>query len=273
MTTKNSVLLIVKQNNGIDYNSLLSKFSGSYSNINSARAALSRTLKDLSSFGYISRQGNRFFIMAKGDSEIYSEVKNKLVIGLNSALKQKHPEDDADLIVSRLQVLLERSRQDRDLLKTSKSSIDFSVADIEDVQKKLEEKSRHLGYISKVLTDQVNSLKELDFQDTFARPISKDSIKLLSSMFPKQENEFTVECQTKKSFEALSGLGYKAKDNSFLANKESLGEVAHKIMESDSEFQMGVVTVFSSTLKVQFYSGKIFLSGPYSEIARWRKTN
>ena len=52
MTTKNAILLIVKQNNGIDYNSLLNKFSSSYSNINSARAALSRSLKDLISFGF-----------------------------------------------------------------------------------------------------------------------------------------------------------------------------------------------------------------------------
>ena len=72
MTTKNAILMIVKQNSGIDYNSLLNKFASSYTNANSARAALSRSLKDLTAFGFLARKGNRFYLLEKGESEIYS---------------------------------------------------------------------------------------------------------------------------------------------------------------------------------------------------------
>ena len=80
MTTKNAILLIVKQNPGIDYNSLLTKFASSYSNANSARAALSRSLKDLTTFGLLRKTDNKYFLMEKGQGEIHSEIKNKLAL-------------------------------------------------------------------------------------------------------------------------------------------------------------------------------------------------
>src|SRR3989338_4288744 len=128
MTTKNAILLIVKQNHGIDYNSLLTKFASSYSNSNPARAALSRSLKDLTTFGLLRKTDNKYFLMEKGQGEIYSEIKNKLVLALNSVVRGKHPVDDIDSIVQKLQILIERGRQDRDLLKTARSSLDFPVS-------------------------------------------------------------------------------------------------------------------------------------------------
>src|SRR3989344_6568228 len=148
MTTKNAILLIVKQNPGIDYNSLLNKFASSYSNANSARAALSRSLKDLTVFAFLSRKENRYYLLDKGEGEIYSEIKNKLVIALNSVMKEKNPVKEIDQIVEKLQILIERGRQDRDLLKTSKSSLDFSISHLEDISGQLEKKVKHLEYLS-----------------------------------------------------------------------------------------------------------------------------
>lgn len=272
MTTKNAILLIVKQNNGIDYNSLLNKFATSYSNINSARAALSRSLKDLSIFGFIARKGNRYFILEKGESEIYSALKNKLVLGLNSSMAQKHPENEVDSIVSKLQVLIERSKDDRDLLKTSKSSIGFSITDLDNVGKKLEKKVTHLKYLSKVLSEQVNSLKEMDFNDSFARPLAKESVSLIVSIFSSfNEKEFVVECSNKDVLEKLENkFKVSARNNSFSIKKSSFKELAKFMEKNKDEFALNVVTVFSSSLKTQFYNQKIFLSGPYSETKKWK---
>ncbi|MEM4363687.1 MAG: hypothetical protein QXS90_00245, partial [Candidatus Diapherotrites archaeon] len=88
MTTKSAILLIVKQNPGIDYNSMLGKFASSYSNLNSARAALSRSLKDLSALGMIEKKENKFYLLEKGQAEIYSAMKNKLVLNINALLKE-----------------------------------------------------------------------------------------------------------------------------------------------------------------------------------------
>lgn len=272
MTTKNAILLIMKQNNGIDYNSLLNKFSGAYSNINSARAALSRSLKDLTIFGFIARKGNRFYLLEKGEQEIYSEVKNKLVIGLNSSLKQKHPEDEADSIVSKLQVLIQRSKDDADLLKTSKSSLDFSITDLNDVSFNLDKKVKQLNYLSKVLKEQINSLKELEFNDIHALPLTKDSVSLLNQIFANSgENEITIECPNPGILDSIAeNFGVKPKNNFFPIQKKSFSKLGKFVEKNKDTLAFQVITVYSSSLKAQFFRGKIFLSGPYSEIRNWK---
>jgi len=166
MTTKNSILLMVKQNPGIEYNSLLNKFSANYSNINSARAALSRALKDLSIFGLVRRQQNSFFATDKAILLVNSEMKNKLVLKLNQAITSKKPETEINLIVQRLSTLIERAKHDSGLLKAAKASSDFSISDLEKIEKKIESQENHLHYLRKVLKNQIKTLSELDFNET-----------------------------------------------------------------------------------------------------------
>ena len=272
MTIKNTILLILKQNNGVAYNSLLNKFSASYSNINSAWAALSRSLKDLTIFGFIARKGNRFYLLEKGEQEIYSEIKNKLVIGLNSSLKQKHPEDEVDSIVSKLQVLIQRSKGDADLLKTSKSSLDFSITDLTDVSKKLDSKVKQLNYLSKVFKEQINSLKELEFNDVHALPLTKDSVSLLNQIFSKSgEKEITIECPNPIILDSIAeNFDVKPKNNFFPIPKKFFNKLGKFIEKNKDSLAFQVITVYSSSLKAQFFREKIFLSGPYSEIRNWK---
>ncbi|MCR4369163.1 MAG: hypothetical protein NUV67_04630 [archaeon] len=275
MTTKNAILLIVKQNNGIDYNSLLNKFASSYSNVNSARAALSRSLKDLSTFGFLARKGNRYYILEKGESEIYSEIKNKLVISLNETMKQREPEGEVANVVSKLQVLIERSRQDRDLLKTSKSSLDFSVSDLERMGKNLESKISHMKYLQKVFAEQIGSLKELDFNDKHARDASEESAKILGSLlltFP--ESEFTVESPSREFIEAaaqkFNARTRIARNNSFAIQKSDVSGFLIFVSQNQALFKGSVVSLYSSATKTRFFGGKIILAGPFSEVDKWR---
>jgi len=272
VTTKNAILMIVKQNSGIDYNSLLNKFASSYTNANSARAALSRSLKDLTAFGFLARKGNRFYLLEKGESEIYSEIKNKLVIALNDSMKQKNPHNDADLIVSKLQVLIERAKQDRDLLKTSRGSLDFSISDLERVHGGLEKSVKHQEYVSKVFSEQIGMLKELQFNDSFARQFDKDCASDLGKIFSRgDDKEFTVECNDVNALGFLSqSLKAKARNNTFSIKKKSFPKLARLVLSDSGKLSEALITVFSSNLKAQFYRSRVFLSGPYSLLADWK---
>ena len=269
MTTRNAILLIVKQNNGIDYNSLLNKFSNSYSNVNSSRAALSRSLKDLTTFGFLTRKDNHFFIMDKGELEIQSEIKNKLVIALNGSLKQKNPVNEIDSVVTRLQVLIQRSKEDKDLLKISKTSLDFSISDLKKVNEQIESKISHLKYLSKVFIEQINSLKNLDFNDSYSMQLDKNSSMRLISLF--SDGEITVECQNEKTLVVLAArCSTKLKNNAFQLSKNNLEELFEYI-EGAKQINLGLITVYSSNIKAEFSKGQVNFSGPFSEVKKLKK--
>ncbi len=59
MTARNNVLLIIKQQPGIEYPSLLNKIASGYGSIKSARAALSRSTRYLSALGLVVKKDNR----------------------------------------------------------------------------------------------------------------------------------------------------------------------------------------------------------------------
>ncbi len=272
MTTKNAILLIVKQNPGIDYNSLLTKFASSYSNSNSARAALSRSLKDLTTFSLLVKRDNKYFLMEKGEGEIYSEIKNKLVIGLNSLMNAKQPVDQIDSIVEKLQILIERGRQDRDLLKTSKSSLDFSVSELEKVALDLEKKTKHLEYIYKVFSEQVKSLKEMDFNDSFTREFNPEALSSLGTILSNlPDSEFMAECENVVLLEALSEkTASKPKSNSLSVPKVSIQQALAFIELVKNDLGVKPMNLFSSAIKVQFLKDMISISGPYNEISKWK---
>ena len=272
MTTKNAILMIVKQNNGIDYNSLLNKFASSYSNLNSARAALSRSLKDLTSFGLLERKGGRIFLLTKGEAEIFSAVKNKLVLALNASMRQREPSAEIDSIVQRLQTLIERSKQDKDLLRTSKSSLDFRISDLENVAELAQKRACHLEYLVKVMGEQINALQEMDFYDAQEREMDTQSIILLASLLESlSDTEFTVECRNPQVLSILAEhAGAKPRETAFALQKPLIGGFLTFLLENKSAFSEPAVVIFSSVLKAQFFRGKLLLTGPYSEIQKWR---
>lgn len=272
MTTKNAILMIVKQNNGVDYNSLLAKFSSSYSNVNSARAALSRSLKDLTTFGFLERRGNRFFLLPKGEADIYAAVKNKLVLSLNTAMKQKHPGHEIDSIVQKLHILIERGKEDKDLLKTSKTSLDFHISDLEGAKEELDRNVKHLEYLSRVFGEQIGSLKEMDFYDQHEKELNEENAKKLSTIFRGlSDNEFVVECYAPQALAVLAEqVGAKPRETSFVVPKDSFPELISFLAKNNSVIGESQAKVFSSLLKAQFRGGKAMLSGPYSEIQKWR---
>ncbi|MBI4210183.1 MAG: hypothetical protein HY544_01595 [Candidatus Diapherotrites archaeon] len=273
MTTKNAILLIAKQNPGIDYNSLLTKFSHSYSNPNSARAALSRSLKDLTTLGYLVRKENRYSLLEKGEAEIYSEIKNKLVLGLNMEVGQKRAVDAIDSIVAKLQVLIERGRQDRDLLKTSKGSLDFPVSELDAISESLDKKVRHLEYISRVFSEQVRAMKELGFNDSFARAFDEHSVSSLLLVFSGQpDQEFIIEAEPQAVLGAIcEKASAKARPGSVAVAKDSLRAALAVLSENKGLFNAGPARLFSSSLRAEFFPDRVVVSGPFNEVSKWKQ--
>lgn len=163
MTFSNSVLLILKNNQGIEFNELFSRISFRYSNKNSARAALLRSLKNLESLGQIRKRETRFFITDKGIASIKVDMKEKLVLKLNEAFKS--PVNNVEEIVQLLVVLSERANESKDLLNDAKEHAEFTIKDISDLQDKITERQELLEKMRSLLGMQEEKLRELNFID------------------------------------------------------------------------------------------------------------
>jgi hypothetical protein len=270
MTAKNSILLMVKQSPGITYNSLLGKIASNFGSINSARASLSRTLKDAVSFGLLKKKGNSFFITDKGNSTISFEMKNKLLMKLNSSIASPKKLNELDSIVEQLHTVIERSKEDTDLLKDARNSATFFVSDLIDLKLKLDSKIKHLSYLSKILSNQINALKELNFNDFFVFPKDPNSIKKLVCFFSGFElSEFFVECP-QEIFQRISKkFSLKTKKPNFSLKKNSLREFLEFIFSLRLAGNEAVYIYFSSIqIKV---SDSVFVFGPYKEIKKLKE--
>ncbi len=174
MTFNNSVLLIVKQTPGIEYNDLLSKVSQRYKNPASAKSALARALKDMASFGLIKKEGTRLFVTDKGLASMSIEMKDKLVLRLNEEMKR--PLGNLNEIVRLLIVLSQRGGQDKDLLNNAKENAAFSIEDIEELRRKIRAERKHLKKMSLLLEQQAIKLRELDFNDSAKIPFDEQVV-------------------------------------------------------------------------------------------------
>lgn len=264
MTFLNSVLLIVKQSPGIDYNSLLNKVSPNYSSVNSARAALSRTLKDASVFGFVLRKNNGFFLTDKADSMLMAEMKNKLVLKLNKSIASGK-QGNVDDLVETLSTLIARARHDESLLKAAKGSSDFFISDIQELAEKTGKKISHLQYLLKVLESHLDSLKELDFNEKKQLPFSEGVALLLRICRERGFEEITIEAAGEKLQETLSlALGAKFKDNSATIKKNQLADFFSLVEKQAVE--SGKVSVFLPPIKARLGTGKCFLVAPFSSL-------
>ncbi|MDO8428079.1 MAG: hypothetical protein Q7S92_02590 [Candidatus Diapherotrites archaeon] len=210
MAAQNSILLIIKQSNGIKYNTLLSKISGNYSNINSARAALSRAIKYFNALGYIVKSADDSFSLThKGLAKLGTEMRNKLLIRLHDLLSDKNSIENIDAIVEQFSTVIARSTEDIDLLKMAKNSSEFHISDLEKLSKELEKKAAHLTYLNGIIKHHIETLKKMDFRDYWQTELSEAAIaELLTLAEQEQVQDFFLagdESFLKKLNETLAG--------------------------------------------------------------------
>lgn len=257
---------MVKQSPGITYNSLLGKTSSDFGSINSARASLSRTLKDAVSLGLLKKRDSFYFITDKGSSTISFEMKNKLLMKLNSLISSSKNIDELDSIVKQFHTVIERSKNDSDLLKDARTSATFFISDLTELNLMVNSKIKHLSYLSKILSKQLILLKELNFNDSLVLSKEKKSIKQLVSFFSSFElNEFFVECPLAVFGSISKEFSVKSKKPIFSLKKEFLLDFL-KFVFSMKLLQNQLINIYFSSIQIRVSFDSVFVSGSFNEL-------
>ena len=273
MTQKNSILLIIKQNPGIEYTALLSKISSAYGSLNSARAALSRAVKDLIAFGMLQKHEKRFFATEKGAAQINSEMKNKLLLKLNQAVNSKNAVQQIDAIIEQLSILIERGKNDADLLKAARGSTNFMISDLQDVAEQLERRISQLNYLKDVFSKQIENLKQLDFNDSRKLPWNQKTIELLNSLAKKGESkELLFETANQQLLESVSReIGGKAKTNSIESSAEKMPQLL-SFFEAEAQKNLSLrASIYFSGLKARIEPPNVFLIASHGKLSELLK--
>ena len=267
MTARNSILLIVKQQPGIEYNALLNKIAGNYGGIESARAALSRSVRYLSALGLVVRKGNSLFSTGKGAALLNSEMQNKLLFRLNELMGRKDTIMQFEKAVELMQTLIERSKQDKDLLVAAKASTDFYISNLDILEKEVEKKIHSLGYLHNVFRQQIASLKELDFPDFRQLPFSGETKNAVKGIARKTKAKvFTVECLN-ESFrqKALQHFSAKSRQNDIFLEAKQLGPFLN-LVENSKAIERNVANLFIAGIKIKINYPYIFVTAPYKQL-------
>jgi hypothetical protein len=246
MTFNNSVLLIVKQSQGIDYNDLYTRISTRYKNPASAKSALARSLKDLVSFGLLKKDGTKFFITDKGLASMNLEVKDKLVLRLNDEMK--HPLNNLDDILKLLVVLSQRGSQDKDLMNNAKENASFTINDIVQLQSKIRAQRKYLKKMNLLIEQQCEKLKELDFND------SKEFV--MDDLFASKISHFAkgnrVIVETKDS-DVLSKIPEHWKKQGIITVE---GDSIPLLMQVFVSMPSAKATLYTTGMKISIMTGK-----------------
>ena len=261
MTFNNSILLIIKQSDGIDYNDLLLRISSRYNSRTTANAALSRALKDLEAFGLIQRQGKRILLTGKGLSSINIEMKEKLLIKLNVDFKKPLP--NLEEIVQLLVVLYQRSSQSPDLLKTAKENSTFTINDIEKLREQVRAHRKNLRRMSLLLKEQAEKLKAIDFNDSIESNFGVLLSERLLKVLQNSSDKLLAEIKDPDFFASLPEQWKKKIDQK---------EISVDIQEVEKFFALLLqnplisATIYFGDIKIFLKNGKATCFGPHSKI-------
>jgi len=260
MASKNSMLLIIKQKPGIHYNDVLVKISSEYSNINSARAALSRLVKDLDALGLLRRKGSQLFLTDKGILKIQTEMKNKLILKLNDLVKESNLVNPEPL-VQQLSVLIERAKQDSDLLKVAKSSTSFPVSKLEEINDGIQKRARHLNYLSKVISKQSREMRSMDFRDSVYCN-RKHGLKAIEKVSKKLAGDFIVRAPEELMPKLREEFDGSIQGKSILFQKEKFNSVAESLLELNEPG----TSIIAGGVRIELEKEKIKLTGPAKRV-------
>lgn len=275
MALSDSILLQISQNK-TNYNDLLTKMVSNYSSVNSAKAALSRALKNLVAFGEVEKNKEDYFLTEKGRQTIDSKLKNKLVININDLLersKKKSSLEHVDEIVKNLQIFLERSKQDPSLLKTGKTSSNFYIKDLEILKKEIDSSLSHYAYISSILSNHIKILQEENFEDYLILNIDNIFFSCFSYLIEMYNIEdLTIDCsnqypQTINFFEN-NQIFIKKNDFTYKLSLKDFNNFKNLFL-NDFESTLSIrFKIYINEVLVRFSFGKVYFFGPFNTIKK-----
>jgi len=279
MTLLDSILLQISQKN-TTFNELLTRLIPNYSSTESARAALSRVIKNLMSFEYIKKTEDFYEITEKGRKFVESKLQNKMLSNINSIndlLQRSQPAKSLqylDDVVKNLQIFLERSKEDPTLLKIGKTSATFYISDLEQLKEIVE---KRLSNFQNALERQINSLKELNFEDQFVVNLDESTFELIREQCEiNSVSELVIDCDktdinSGMLFEMHSELTKKP-DNVFTLKLSDI-EILKKLLLSKLDIIMQTkFKVYIKEMVVYLRVGRLYFTGPYSQIANIRES-
>lgn len=256
MRSADIVLLLLNESTAVTYSHLLSRISGNYSSINSARAALSRTLRNLAAKGLIVKQQNTYFITTKGKKLIEKDMYTVLLLSLTNSIYRKDALKEIPVIVKQLSMLIEWSKLNKGLLETARQNQKLEVSNLKALYRDFKKKIKQEQYLSKVFLSQIKQLKKWDFRDSYVVYNEPENIKKLREFLKKTcEKEFFFQpgVKTKNFFNALELSSEKGivKQKDFfkvcLENSEKIIDYLLEIKSHDFEkiFYQGIEIILT----------------------------
>jgi len=278
MALSDSILLQVSQKK-TSYNDLLTKMLSNYSSSGSAKAALSRALKNLIAFGDLQKDSDFYVLTEKGKITVESKLKNKILININDLLdksKKRNSLEFVDDIISNLQIFLERGKQDPSLLKIGKTSSTFYIYDLVNLKKEMDASVNHYLHLSNVLTNQINILQEKNFEDMLIINLDPNTFEIIKFLYEKYNvEEIILECskeypETIKLFEETEGISKKG-DLSFKINIKEVDLLAKKLLDNFEITILVKFKIYINEILISFSFGKVYLFGPFNLINEIRE--
>ena len=254
MTFNNSVLLIIKQNSGIDHNDLFARISSRYKNHSSANSALSRTLKNLISFGFIKNENHHYYITDKGLASISIEMKEKLVLKLNESMK--NPLNNLEEIVQLLIVLSQRSSLDSYLLINAKENASFTISDIQNIRKEITKERAFLKKMDSLIKVQEEKLKVLDFNDSREVNFDDELVRRVINFSSGQKIVFEL-----NDGALIEKIPFQNKKQSEIIVE---GEQIKQMFDLLLENKLSEVTIYIPKVKIRLMRGRAKISASYT---------
>ncbi len=264
MTSKTSILLIVSQSPGIDYQALLSKIAPNYANLNSARAALSRVLKDAVSFGMVTKQNHQLFLTEKGQASLKVKMHDKLVLKLNQIMNVRSVSSNPDPLVQHLSVLLERGKIDPRLLDNARASVNFSVDELHRVHEGVKQNIKHMEYLEKTLANQLQQLRELNFPSERVKHIQNVSHHIpklveLSSSDEVQLEHPEMDFSQQLDHSLLEGFSPQSKGSRAAIHSKHLNDVVTRFVNQN---ELTHLRAYVGFFTLNFSNDTVLIRGP-----------
>lgn len=275
MVLQDSILLQISQKQ-TNYNDILLRMTPNYKSSDSAKAALSRALKNLISFGEIEKKDDFYILTEKGRHTVDSKLKNKILIIINELLSKSKKTNSLqyiDDIIKNIHVFIEKSKTDPSLIKIAKTSSTFYISDLDYLKEDIEKKVTHYNHLLEILEKQVSILKEENFEDFYSINLDENAFAHVVN-FCKLTNlaDITIDCD-KDSPETILLF---VKNNKFIRKSDYIFSIP---LTNVFELKKILLSNFENTIQAKFKIylndiliktsfGKLYFFGPFNLISK-----
>ena len=278
MVLQDSILLQVSQKQ-TNYNDLLIRMTPNYKSSDSAKAALSRALKNLIAFGEIEKREDSYILTEKGRHTVESKLKNKILIVINDLLSKSKKTNSLqyiDDVIKNIQVFIEKAKIDPSLIKVAKTGSTFYISDLSLLSEDIEKKVEHYTHLLGILDKQINILKDQNFEDFYSTNLDEAGIAHIED-FAKKNNliDITIDCD-KDSPETIllfvkNDKFVRKSDYIFSTTISNMPELKKILLSNFENTLQAKFKIYLNELLIKTSFGRLYFFGPYSLISKFKE--